>query len=62
MMHMKIVSLKQRKMWLAGFMIVEFGESKVFRQGATATYSKSMFQYLAPERVDHTDRSLKADV
>ncbi|KAF5868585.1 putative serine threonine-protein kinase chk2 protein [Botrytis fragariae] len=42
--------------------IADFGESKVFRQGGTTNYSKSTYHYLAPEQVNHTDSSLKADV
>ncbi|KAF7953792.1 uncharacterized protein EAE97_001191 [Botrytis byssoidea] len=42
--------------------IADFGESKVFREGGTTNYSKSTYEYLAPEQVDHTDSSLKADV
>ncbi|TGO18507.1 hypothetical protein BTUL_0009g00250 [Botrytis tulipae] len=42
--------------------IADFGESKVFREGGTTNYSNSTYEYLAPEQVDHTDSSLKADV
>ncbi|KAF7888488.1 uncharacterized protein EAF02_003029 [Botrytis sinoallii] len=42
--------------------IADLGESKVFRQGGTTNYSKSTYRYLAPEQVNHTDSSLKADV